>query len=140
MSMHIRKSAGVSAALALATSLAGCSSHSYEAQARTYAAAVTEQLVARGACATADACQQNQRVLWRAGGWQLGPIHRGGVSIAVYQVADPIVADALIERCRQIHAGDPGVPMLIEIYANAHIDNLHRGTPHLVKKAEFPAA
>jgi hypothetical protein len=136
--MHIKKlRVGVIAALVMTT--AGCSSHRYSAQARVYAEAVRHALVEAGACATADACQNNQMVLVEGGGWKIGPFKTGGVSLQVYKVAGPVVADALIERCRQIHAAHPEVAVSIVIQSNAHIDNLHPGTRAIVKKAYFPA-
>jgi hypothetical protein len=136
--MHIKKlRVGVIAALVMTT--AGCSSHRYSAQARVYAEAVRHALVEAGACATADACQNNQMVLVEGGGWKIGPFKTGGVGLQVYRVAGPVVADALIERCRQIHAAHPEVAVSIVIQSNAHIDNLHPGTRAIVKKAYFPA-
>lgn len=136
--MHFKKiSAGLIAAIAITITTAGCSSHKYAEQARSYTEAVTHELVALGACATTDECQRNQMVLWEGGGWQVGPFKWGGVDIEVYRVADSGVAEALIERLRQIHSAHPEVAVSITIQSNAHIDNLHPGTRAVVKEAKW---
>jgi hypothetical protein len=136
--MHVKK-LGSSVMAAMAMTAAGCSSHMYSAEARLYAEAVRDELIKAGACATADACRKNEMVLWEGGGWQIGPFKTGGVGLEVYKVADAGVADALVERCRQIHAAHPEVAVSIVIQSNAHIDNLHPGTRTIVKQADFPA-
>jgi hypothetical protein len=124
---------------AMAMTAAGCSSHMYSAEARVYAEAVRDELIKVGACATADACQKNDMLLWEGGGWKIGPFKTGGVGLEVYKVADAGLAGALIERCRQVHAAHPEVALSIVIQSNAHIDNLHPGTRTIVKQAHFAA-
>lgn len=102
-----------------------------------YVDAVVQELVRLGACANQQACTSNQMVLWEGGGWKVGPFRGGGVSLTVYRVTDVAIASALIERCQQIHRQSPSVPVSIVIHSNAHIDNLHPGTPVIIKKARF---
>ena len=130
---------GITLIAALAISTAGCGSHMHYDQARVYEEAVTHELMTLGACSTPNECQRNEMVLWDGDGWKAGPFQGGGVTINVYRVADRSVADAVIKRCRQIHARHPEVALWIVIQANAHIDNLHPGTRSIVKKAHFPS-
>lgn len=123
--------------LVTAFATSGCNSHMYYAEAKVVADAVTEELIRLDACANAQACQTKQMVLWEGGGWKLGSLQGGGVSIAVHRVSDVAVANALIERCRKLHAQNPNVPVSIVVFANAHIDNLHPGTPVVVRKERF---
>ena len=109
----------------------------YYAEAKAYADAVTEELVRLGECANAQACQKAQMVLWEGGGWNLGPFRGGGVSIEVYRVSNAAIANALVERCNKLHSQKPNIPVSIVVHANAHIDNLHPGTPVIVKKARL---
>lgn len=109
----------------------------YSIEAKAAASAVTDELFRLGACASAQACQTGQMVFWEGGGWKLGPFHGGGVSIAVYRVSDVAVAKAIAERCRALHAQTPTVPISVVIHANAHIDNLHPGTPVVVIQEKF---
>jgi hypothetical protein len=109
----------------------------YYTEAKVVANAVTEELIRLGACANPQACQTAQMVLWEGGGWKLGPFQGGGVSVEVYRVSDVAVANALVERCRKLHAQNPNVPVSIVVHANAHIDNLHPGTPVVVKQARL---
>jgi len=109
----------------------------YYSEAKVYGDAVNEELVRLGACANQQACTSNQMLLWEGGGWKVGPFRGGGVSLQVYRVSDVAVANALIERCQSIHLKAPEVPVSIVIHSNAHIDNLHPGTPVIIKKARF---
>jgi hypothetical protein len=111
----------------------------YYDEALVYKEAVTHELIRLGACPTPNECQRHEMVLWEGGGWKVGPFQGGGVTVNVYKVADHAVAEAVIERCRQIHALDPGVALWVVIQSNAHIDNLHPGTRSVVNEAHFPA-
>jgi|APLak6261674355_1056100.scaffolds.fasta_scaffold07928_2 hypothetical protein len=121
----------------VAITVSACSSHMYYSEAKVYGDAVNEELVRLGACANQQACTSNQMLLWEGGGWKVGPFRGGGVSLQVYRVSDVAVANALIERCQSIHLKAPEVPVSIVIHSNAHIDNLHPGTPVIIKKARF---
>ena len=125
------------AVFAMVAAGSGCNSHMYFSEAQVYGDAVTEELVRLGACSSRQACSSNQMVLWEGGGWKIGSFRGGGVSIEVYRVADVAVAEALVERCRQIHLQSPAVPVSIVVQSNAHIDNLHLGTPVVIRKARF---
>src|SRR4030065_398097 len=104
MAFHLRH---LPVILTAAFSTSGCSSHMYYTEAKVVANAVTEELIRLGACANAQACQTAQMVLWEGGGWKLGPFQGGGVSVEVYRVSDVAVANALVERCRKLHAQNP---------------------------------
>ena len=110
----------------------------YYWEAKVYGDAVAEELVRLGACSNRQACSSNQMVLWEGDGWKIGPFRGGGVSVEVYRVLDVRVAEALVERCRQIHLQSPAVPVSIVVHSNAHISNLHPGTPVILKRARFP--
>jgi len=122
----------------VAATISGCSSHMYYWEAKVYGDAVAEELVRLGACSNRQACSSNQMVLWQGDGWKIGPFRGGGVSVEVYRVLDVRVAEALVERCRQIHLQSPAVPVSIVVHSNAHISNLHPGTPVILKRARFP--
>jgi hypothetical protein len=122
---------------AIAVFTSGCNSHMYFTEAQVYGNAIAEELVHLGLCANRQACSSNQIVLWEGGGWKIGSFRGGGVSIEVYRVADIVVAEALVERCRKIHLQSPAVPVSIVVQSNPHIDNLHPGTPVVLKKARF---
>ena len=121
----------------VAITASACSSHMYYSEAKVYGDAVEEELVRFGACANQQACTSNQMLLWEGGGWKVGPFRGGGVSLEVYRVTDVAIAKALIDRCQKIHMQAPDVPVSIVIHSNAHIDNLHPGTPVIIKKARF---
>ncbi len=121
----------------VAATISGCNSHMYYSEAKVNGDAVAEELVRLGACSNRQACTSNQMVLWEGGGWKIGPFRGGGVSIEVYRVVDVSVAEALVERCRQIHLQSPAVPVSIVVHSNAHISNLHPGAPVVLKKARF---
>lgn len=123
---------------AMAAFMSACGSHMYYAEGKVYGDAVADELVRLGACSDRRACSSNQMVLWHGDGWKIGSFRTGGVNIEVYRVADSRVAEALVERCREIYVRSPAIPVSIVVYSNAHIDNLHPGTPVVVKKARFP--
>jgi hypothetical protein len=106
----------------------------YYAEAQVYFKALRDELIRLGVCSSAQVCTQNKIIFWAAGGWKIGPFQGGGVSINVYRVSDPNIAEHLLERCRSIHKQDPSVPVSLAVYANPHIDNLNPGTPMVVLK------
>lgn len=108
----------------------------YHDEAMRYVAEAQRVLDEEGLCIATRDCEQREMVFWSAGGWKFGPIAGGGVTINVYKVSDAAVADKIIQRCQSLHSQIPSVPVGVTIYANAHIDNLHPGTPVVVKKGE----
>jgi hypothetical protein len=122
------------AALLLVALVNGCSSHMYYAEAQLYGNALRDELVRLRACPSVQACSQNKMIFWEGGGWKLGPFRGGGVSIHVYRVSNPEVAEALLQKCRSIHSQYRSVPVSLVVYANPHIDNLNPGTPKIVLK------
>ena len=113
--------------------LAGaCSSHAYYNEAMRYMELTTQVLIEEGMCADKADCSRKEMSFWSAGGWNIGPLTGGGVSIEVYKVSSVETARKIIEHCRSLHSQIPDVPVSVTVYSNAHIDNLHPGTATVV--------
>lgn len=102
-----------------------------------YANALYEELIRLGACSSKQTCRSNEMLFATGEGWKVGPFQGGGVSIEIYRVQDAAIAKVLIDRCGKTYAQSPRVPVSIVVYSNAHIDNLHPGTPSIVMKKRF---
>lgn len=117
--------------LAVITALiCACNSHHY------YDEASLDELVRvldeEGICFDKTDCGRKGMFFWAAGGWKLGPITGGGVSINVHNVSDIVIAEKIVKRFKLLHSKFPEVPVTVTVFSNAHIDNLHPGTPNLV--------
>lgn len=123
--------------ISVTTLFSGCGSHMYYSEAKVYGDAIEAELIQQGVCRDKQECTLNQMVFWDGDVWAIGGFHSGGVNVAVYRISDITVAKSLVERCHQIYSHSPQVPVSIIIYSNAHIDNLHPGTPTVIKKAKF---
>jgi len=106
----------------------------YAAEARSYTAALKQELERLGVCQTQSSCPQ---VFWEAGGFELGPIKAGGVYLNVYRVADPAVAQALSERCKQLHAHAPQVSIELVVYSTPHPENSPSEKPVVIENVRF---
>jgi hypothetical protein len=106
----------------------------YATEAQNYTSALKQELERLGACETQTTCVQ---VFWEAGGFELGPIKTGGVHIKVYRVADPAIAQALSERCKQLHTRAPQVPIELVVYSTPHPANLTSEKPVVIKSVRF---
>lgn len=120
--------------LALCLWLSGCNSHIYATEAQNYTAALKQELERLGSCENQTSCPQ---VFWEAGGFQLGPIKTGGVTIAVYRVKDVAVAQALSERCKQLHAQAPQVSLGLVVYSTSHPGYSPHEKPVVIKNIRF---
>jgi hypothetical protein len=115
----------------------GCSSHAYYNEAMLYMEQTQKLLIEEGLCRDVADCSRKEMALWSAGGWKIGSFTAGGVSIEVYKVSDAAIARKIVDRCKTLHSKTPSVPVAVTIYSNAHIDNLHPGTPNVVLSAEI---
>lgn len=115
----------------------GCSSHAYYNEAMRYMEQTTQTLIEEGLCSDRADCSRKEMALWSAGGWKIGPFVGGGVGIQVYRVSDEGTAKKIVDRARSLHAQIPDVPVTVTIYSNAHIDNLHPGTPVVVLREKI---
>jgi hypothetical protein len=120
-----------------AAALSACNSHAYYNEAMLYMEQTREVLIAEGLCFDKTDCSRKEMAFWSAGGWGIGPITGGGVTINVQKISDAAIAEKIVQRCKVLHSQIPSVPVTVTIFANAHIDNLHPGTPVVVKKARF---
>lgn len=98
----------------------GCNSHAYYEEAKVYVSEAQNTLVEAQWCKGKRSCSVNDIVKFEAGGWSLGPLTFGGVSINVYQVDDPAVAAQVISRLRIKHASSPVVSVQVRIFASKH--------------------
>lgn len=114
--------------------LSGCDSHLHSAEAEHYTAALKQELERLGSCQGRAACPP---IFWEAGGIALGPIRTGGVHLAVYEVADHAVVQALGERCRQLHAQAPQIPLALVIYSTPHPGQSPSAKPVVIQRIEF---
>lgn len=117
--------------------MGGCDAQAYREDAMRYMAETERVLAEEGLCFDERDCGQKEMTFWSAGGWKIGPVAGGGVTINVYKVSDAAVAEKIIQRCQSLHSQIPSVPVTVTVYASSHIDNLHPGTPVVVKKAAF---
>lgn len=124
-------------AVLFAPLIGGCDSHAYHEEAMRYMAETERVLDEEGLCFDKRDCGLKGMVFWSAGGWKIGPIVGGRVTINVHNVSDAAVAEKIIQRCQLLHSQIPSVPVTVTVFKNAHIDNLHPGTPVIVKKAQF---
>jgi len=100
--------------------LAGCNSHAYYEEAKTYVSEAQQVLVDAQWCQKRAPCSVKDIVKFEAGGWQLGPLNYGGVYINVYQVDDLLIAEKIISRLREKHKSMPTVPVHVRVYASKH--------------------
>ncbi len=89
-------------------------------------------LIEEGQCSDDADCTRKEMALWSAGGWKIGPLTGGGVTINVYKISSAEIARKIVDRCRTLHSQIPSVPVSVTVYSNAHIDNLHPGMPNVV--------
>lgn len=109
----------------------------YAVEAQNYTAALKQELERLGSCQNQTSCPQ---VFWEAGGVQIGPIKTGGVYLAVYRVTDPAVAQALSERCKQLHAQAPQVALELIVYSTPHPGSSLSEKPVVIKRAPFSSS
>lgn len=89
-------------------------------------------LIDEGLCSSKDDCSRKEMVFWTAGGWKIGPITGGGVSIYVYKVSSSETAMKIVACCKNLHDEIPSVPVTVTVYSNAHVDNFYQDTPKIV--------
>lgn len=121
----------------IACLLAGCSSHAYYNEAMRFMERTRQVLIEEGLCLNKEYCSRKEMALWSAGGWKIGPLTGGGVSIEVYKASNSETAAKIVARCKALHSEIPSVPVTVTVYSNAHIDNLHPGTPKVVLHERF---
>ena len=119
--------------LVTACLFAGCSSHAYYNEAMRYMEQTRQVLIEEGLCSNKDDCSRKEMALWSAGGWKVGPLTGGGVSIEVYKVSSTETAAKIVAGCKALHTEIPSVPVTVTVYSNAHRDNLHPGTHAVVR-------
>lgn len=107
-------------ALLLLLAAAGCSSHAYEAEERSYAEAATSILVSSGLCSSASDCAGKELVKWQAGGYSLGPVQGGGVRINVYQLSSAETWRRLSTEFHAVHSRLPAHEVTLTAYRGPH--------------------
>jgi hypothetical protein len=75
--------------------------------------------MSRAASSTAD-CQFRSLVKYEAGGWSLGPVSWGGVTLNVYAVSDPKAISALEDSIRQARAQLGNVKVELNVFSSNH--------------------
>lgn len=121
-------------ALATCLVLCACDSHRYAEEGQSYTAVLKQELARLGACEAGPACPE---VFWEAGGFEIGPIRTGAVHISVYGVSDPAVARAIGERCKELHAVRPHVPIELTVYSTRHPTRETSGKALVVERVRF---
>jgi hypothetical protein len=89
-------------------------------------------LIEEGQCSNDVDCTRKEMAFWTAGGWKIGSLTGGGVTINVYKVSSTEIAKKIVDRCRTLYSQMPSVPVSVTVYSNIHIDNLHPGMPSIV--------
>ena len=110
--------------ICFAVLLGGCSSHAYYDEAMLYMAETTRVLIEEGVCQNKADCSKKEMVFWTAGGWEIGSIKGGGVTITVYNVSSTVVAGKIIQSLKSLHTSIPTVPVTVTIFANAPSSSL----------------
>jgi hypothetical protein len=98
-----------------------------------HVAAVEDEIARAGLCDTRAACASAE-VKFEAGGWKIGPLQGGGVTINVYGVGDVALAQRILARCRAVHTTNAAAPVTITIFSNSHAQRIDSGSMNVVVK------
>lgn len=104
----------------LAAAISGCNSHAYHAEATQLADAACKSLVMSGAASSEADCQFRDLVKYEAGGWSLGPVSWGGVTLNIYAVSDPTAIQAVEASIRQARARLGKVKVDLNVFSSKH--------------------
>jgi hypothetical protein len=75
--------------------------------------------MSREATSTAD-CQSGHLVTFEAGGWSLGPLSLGGVTLNIYAVSDPAAIKALATSIQQARSQVGDVKVDLNVFSSKH--------------------
>lgn len=100
--------------------LSGCNSHAYYDEAQIFISDVHNIFIKNAVCESKQDCSNRELVKFEAGGWSLGPLSGGGVSISVYQISSDAVVQILHSTFSQRHSEMPDVPVQLHAYSSKH--------------------